>query len=281
MNTVFQHKQEQQTKLIGYIVTGSFHILLLALLWFSVLREQDPPLRTGGMELSMALGEIDMGGPSEVPVAEPEAVEAIPEPTPDEQQTVTQDVEEVQVTSKKVVENPKKAEVKKPVDKPIDKPIEKPRTADQRALFKKNTSATAQGGSGDGAVPGNEGNPNGVEGGSPDGNGIGNGLGGSGNGTGRGIGDGSDGYELLRRSIAYRPKVSDNSRETGIVVVAITVDRNGKVIKAEAGVKGSTTLEPALLEKARQGALEARFSPRTDGTGEQYGTISFNFKVIK
>ncbi len=279
MNTVFQDKQEQQTKLIGYIATGSFHVLLLVLLWFSMLKEHDPPLDAGGMELSMALGELDMGGPSDVPVAEPTPVEAVPAPAPEEQQTVTQDVEEVQVAAKKIIETPKKTEVKKPVEKPVEQPVEKPRTADQRAMFKKNTSATAQGGSGDGSIPGNEGRPDGVEGGSPDGNGIGNGLGGTGNGTGTGNGDGNGvGYSLDGRILARRPDVTDNSRETGTVVVSITVDRSGKVTKAEPGYKGTTNLTPALLEKARRGAMEARFSPKPDGPEEQFGTMTFIFR---
>ncbi len=277
MNTVFQDKQEQQTKLIGYIATGSFHVLLLVLLWFSMLKEHDPPLDAGGMELSMALGEMDMGGPSDIPVAEPEPVEAVPEPVVEEQQTLSQDVEEVQVAAKKTVETPKKVDVKKPVEKPIEKPIEKPRTADQRAMFKKSTSATAQGGSGDGSIPGNEGNPDGVEGGSKDGNGIGNGLGGTGNGTGTGNGDGV-GFDLKGRSLARKPDVTDNSRETGKVIVNITVDRTGKVTKAEVGAKGTTTLAPALLEKAKRGALDTRFSPKPDGPEEQFGTMTFIFR---
>ncbi|MFN5885926.1 MAG: energy transducer TonB, partial [Bacteroidota bacterium] len=56
------------------------------------------------------------------------------------------------------------------------------------------------------------------------------------------------------------------------------VDRNGRVIKATPGQKGTTTLSPVLLEKAKQGALETRFSTRSDGPEEQYGTITFIFR---
>lgn len=274
MDQVVLKKQEQQRKWIGYGTTAVVHALLVLLLWWAMLHPPDPPMEYGGMELSMALGQPDMGGPSEVPVAEPTPVEPIPEPVTEEQQTVTQDVEEVPVTAKKI-ETPKKTEVKKPVEKPIQ-PVEKPRVADQRAMFKKSTTAAAQGGSGDGDIPGNEGRPDGVEGGSPDGNGIGNGLGGTGGGTG--MGDGLGSFDLKGRKLARRPDITDNSRETGTVVVGITVDRNGNVIKAEPGIRGTTNLTKVLLEKAKQGALDARFSPRSDGPDEQYGTMTFVFK---
>jgi periplasmic protein TonB len=83
---------------------------------------------------------------------------------------------------------------------------------------------------------------------------------------------------LRGRSLSRRPDITDNSRETGKVVVAIVVDRTGKVIKATPGQKGTTTLSPVLLEKAKQGALDARFSPKPDGPEEQYGTMTFVFR---
>lgn len=267
-------KEEQQRKWIGYGVTTAVHALLLLLLWWAMLHPPDPPIEYGGMELSMALGQPDMGGPSEVPVTDPSAPQSVPETVTEEQQVVTQDIEEVPVTAKKV-EVKKKQEVKKPVEQPKE-PVEQPRVADQRSLFKKKTTATSEGGSGDGDIPGNEGRPDGVEGGSPDGNGIGNGLGGTGGGTG--MGDGLGSFDLKGRSIARKPDITDNSRETGKVVVGITVDRTGRVIKAQPGIKGTTNLAPVLLEKARLGALEARFSPKPDGPEEQYGTMTFVFR---
>jgi hypothetical protein len=83
---------------------------------------------------------------------------------------------------------------------------------------------------------------------------------------------------LKGRSLQRRPDVSDNTRETGKVVVSIIVDRTGKVIKAIPGQKGTTTLNPALLEKAKQGAMDTRFSAKPDGPEEQYGTITFVFR---
>jgi len=259
-------KQEQKNKLLGYGFTTAFHVLILVLLWWAMLHPPDPPLEYGGMELSMALGQQDMGGPSVVPVETLTPAEQIPQPVTEEQ-VVTQDAEEVPVTAKKVVVKKKKEVVK---------PVEKPRVADERALFKKKVTASSDGGRGDGDISGNEGNPNGDIKGSSDGNGTGNGLGGSGGGTA--MGDGLGSYDLKGRSMAQKPDITDNSRETGKVVVGITVDRNGRVIKVQPGIKGTTNLSPILLEKARQGALQARFSAKLDGPDEQFGTMTFVFR---
>lgn len=272
-------KEGQKNRWVGYGVTCSIHGALFILLWYAVLHTPDPPLSYGGMELSMSLGEPEMGGPNDIPTETPEAVPPTPENEPvQEEQMVTQDAEDVEVTAPKVEEQ-KKTEVKKPVDKPIETPVEKPREADQRSLFKKKTTTTAEGGRGSGDIAGNEGRPDGDPDGSPDGNGHGNGLGGSGGGTGTGHGDGNGiGYSLAGRYLSEKPEITDNSKETGKVVVSIVVDRKGNVIKATPGIKGTTNLTPVLLEKAKQGALQTRFSPNPDGPEEQYGTMTFIFR---
>ena len=274
MESAYINKDDHKSKLTGYAVTTIVHAVLIGLLWWSVLTIPDPPLGYGGMELSMALGEFDMGGPNEETVAEPTPLENKPEQESIEEEVLSQDDDEVAATVKKTSKLKKPTEVKKPTEKPI----EKPREVDKRALFSKKTTATNEGGHGDGSVTGNQGNPDGIEGGSPDGNGIGNGLGGSGGGSGTGIGDGMGSFDLKGRSLSKKPDIIDNSRETGKVVVGITVDRSGKVIKVQPGIKGTTNLSPALLEKARLGALDARFSPRNDGQDEQYGTMTFVFR---
>lgn len=269
MDTVKLQKEEQQRKWIGYGVTTFVHALLLLLLWWAMLHPPDPPMEYGGMELSMALGAPDMGGPNDVPVETPAA--AVPT-TPVEEQVATQDIEEVPVTVQKKKETPKETTKQKT---PVE-PVEQTRVADSRSLFKKNQNQTSEGGRGDGVIPGNEGSENGNPDGSPDGNGTGNGQGGTGNGTG--MGDGMGSYDLRGRSLAVRPEITDNSRETGRVVVQIVVDRTGRVIKAVPGQKGSTTSSSILWEKAKQGALDARFSPKPDGPEEQYGTMTFVFR---
>lgn len=287
-------KDDTRSKLAGYIGSGVIHLIIFAILWFVVIGPADPPLTDsgGGTGLSISLGEADMGGPSETPVTDPQT----PEPMPPQEQTETpvvvdetDDAPDAVVTQPK--ELPKKTEPKKTVEKPVvtkpveTPPVEKPRQADQKSLFKKRNTTTDESGYGSGEAPGNQGSQDGSPDGSANGNGNGYGTGGSGggvgNGNGRGTGSGSgDGisYDLKGRSIQRKPVIEDQSKETGKVVVAIVVDRNGRVTKAMPNQRGTTTLNAALLEKAKQGALETRFTPKPDGPEEQYGTITIEFK---
>jgi protein TonB len=267
---VNKEKEEKKHKIAGYITSAVVHVLLILLLLWLALMPPDPPLEYGGMELTMSLGEANMGGPNPVPVQTPAQV--TPPPTQaQEEQVATQDLEDA--PSIKPQEKSKKKQESK-VQTP-EEPVEKPRQVDQRALFKKKSGDNA-GGFGDGSVLGNEGSPDGSPGGSPDGNGRGDGLGGSGGGGGSGDGWGS--FDLAGRNLTRIPNIVDNSSETGKVVVQIVVDRNGRVVKAVPGQKGTNTSSSQLWEKAKQGALDARFSPKSDGPEEQYGTMTIIFK---
>jgi outer membrane biosynthesis protein TonB len=299
------YRIERRNQLISYGTTFLVHALILLLLWWAVMFPPNPPweeMGGGGSEIAMSFGDPNMGGPDLIPVETDISPALPPEPDPptDQATNLTQDVEDAPAIDAPV-EKPKETEVKKKIEKllepkkePVKKPepVEKPRQVDQNALFKKKGATGVSKGSGNGDIPGNEGRTDGDPAGSPgggdgsngtggsgDGTGTGNGTGsGSGNGAGNGSGDGFGDYDLKGRSLSRRPDVSDNSRETGRVVVQIVVDRNGKVIKAIPGYKGTTTLNSSLLEKAKRGALDARFSPKPDGPEEQFGTMTFVFR---
>lgn len=268
-------KQEKEHKIIGYVTTTVVHILLFLLLWFLVLETPNPPLEYGGMGLTMALGTPDAGGPLTEPVQEASATEPLPETPEVIEQVATQDFEEapaVAAPKEKVPEKPKK-----PVEKPKE-PEEKPRVADAKSMMTKKDKLTAS--SGDGSAPGSEGEPDGKPNGSPNGKGDGSGRpdGGSGNAPGSGgNGKGFD-YKLSGRSVTRRPIIEDNSREIGKVVLDIEVDRTGKVLRVTLGT-GSTTLSPILIAKAKQAALETRFTPNPEAPETQAGTITINFKL--
>ncbi len=108
---------------------------------------------------------------------------------------------------------------------------------------------------------------------------------GVGDGPGTGIGDGTPGgpggtgWDLKGRSLLKKPARMTDSEEEGIVVVEIIVNENGKVIKATAGSRGSTTTNAKLYSKARSAAFEAKFSPSPDGIKEQRGTYTFVFTL--
>lgn len=99
------------------------------------------------------------------------------------------------------------------------------------------------------------------------------GQGGSGPGTqGSGIS-----YSLSGRSATSTPKPNYPGREEGIVVVSITVDKNGNVTQATAGARGSTTMNAELLNAARNAALLAKFNVDNNAPAFQTGTITYRF----
>ncbi|MBC8004182.1 MAG: hypothetical protein H7X84_01820 [Verrucomicrobia bacterium] len=95
-------------------------------------------------------------------------------------------------------------------------------------------------------------------------------------GPGNGAGNGTS-YSLDGRSGLSLPKPVYTENEDGIVVVQITVDKNGAVTKAEPGVKGSNTANPQLIAAARKAALSARFNADPNAPAFQVGTITYRF----
>ena len=99
------------------------------------------------------------------------------------------------------------------------------------------------------------------------------GPGGSGSGTqGSGIS-----FSLSGRTATSTPKPNYPGREEGIVVVSITVDKNGNVTAATAGARGSTTMNAELLNAARTAALLAKFNVDNNAPAFQTGTITYRF----
>jgi colicin import membrane protein len=65
----------------------------------------------------------------------------------------------------------------------------------------------------------------------------------------------------------------------GIVVVEVTVNRNGDVTSALPGVRGSTIQNINLLNAAQRAAERARFNVRPDAPAFQKGTITYHFRL--
>ena len=74
-----------------------------------------------------------------------------------------------------------------------------------------------------------------------------------------------------------KPKPNYNCNEEGTVIVEITVNKDGKVIEAKAGVRGTTNAANCLTSQAKIAALNTKWSPSPDGTEKQVGTITYNF----
>ena len=130
------------------------------------------------------------------------------------------------------------------------------------------TDGTASDGSeGDDKSPGDKGNPNGdpyasTYYGQP-------GPGGS----------GGVGYGLNGRGKPTNSKVVQECNEAGIVVVKIVVNREGRVVKAIPGEKGTTNLDKCLLDPARETALTFRWKPDANAPERQIGFVIVKFSL--
>lgn len=196
-----------------------------------------------------------------------------------------------------IKETPKKDD-KKPVDKiPDTKPATTTTTPTKPQPDKSVTNAIGNllGGDGNSNKAGNQGKPSGnlnsqgYDGdgsggsgtGSGGGNGSGQGLGtgsGYGSGSGGGIGSGHGDYKLEGRKRVSVPQIQYKCNESGVVVISITVDKSGKVVKAERGRGGKNDVK-CLVDVAIQIALDTKFDENSLAPHYQYGTITFNLKA--
>jgi colicin import membrane protein len=96
-------------------------------------------------------------------------------------------------------------------------------------------------------------------------------------GNGSGLGTSGISYSLSGRGSTSLPKPKYDYQGEGIVVVEVTVDRAGNVIKADAGIKGSTTLDDYFLKVSKEAAMLAKFEVKPDAPAIQKGTITYNF----
>lgn len=92
----------------------------------------------------------------------------------------------------------------------------------------------------------------------------------------KGIGKG---YGLNGRNLKSNGKVIQECNQEGIVVVRITVNKLGKVINAEPGVKGTTNTHPCLLVPAKKTALMHEWYPDSKAPEQQIGFVVIQFKL--
>ena len=92
---------------------------------------------------------------------------------------------------------------------------------------------------------------------------------------------GDPNYNLAGREALVKPKEQPNCEEEGIVVVSIEVDKEGKVIRAISGVKGTTNSANCLLKPAREAALKTTWNADPNSPSKQKGTIIYKFSLTK
>jgi hypothetical protein len=84
-------------------------------------------------------------------------------------------------------------------------------------------------------------------------------------------------YVMNGRKMTRQPTVNNLTTEKGIVVVEITINKYGNVIKAEPGGEGTTTTSQYLLTKAKQAAESVAFDSAPTSPLEQKGSITITF----
>lgn len=95
---------------------------------------------------------------------------------------------------------------------------------------------------------------------------------------GSGPGKGGVGYGLGGRGKISNKVYKQECNEEGLVVVEIRVDRNGRVIKATPGIRGTTGTN-CLFEAAKKTALSFKFSADKNAPATQVGFVSINFSL--
>jgi membrane protein involved in colicin uptake len=96
---------------------------------------------------------------------------------------------------------------------------------------------------------------------------------------GSGPGKGGVGYGLGGRGRPSRQIYKQDCNEYGLVVVRIEVNRQGKVIKATPGIRGTTNTHPCLLEPAKKIAESHKWPTDSKAPAIQIGFVSINFDV--
>ncbi len=94
-----------------------------------------------------------------------------------------------------------------------------------------------------------------------------------------GIGKGMEESSLGKRKAIERPTPEYNCKEQGKVIVEITVDKDGNVIKAYAGTKGTTNFSKCLLQASKEAALKTKYEPLLNENINQLGYLTYNFSL--
>jgi hypothetical protein len=248
---------------------------LLVLSLFIAIGTFQPPEEAGmgGMVVNYGTSVEGMGSDYtsiEEPSADPNANNQPPDKVvPDQQVTpeksaessdkeiTTQNTEEAVSINTKKTSKPSTPTATTVVDKPAKPAI------NQNALYKGKSSKGTGGGDGTGSTPGNQGSVNG----DPLANNYGEG----------GSGFGNTPIALRRFTNLVTPQ--DDGQKTGKIAVRITVNKQGIVVEATPGVKGTTLQDLDLWAKCKAAVMGARLNQSESAPDLQTGVVVFNFKV--
>ncbi|MHA7843397.1 MAG: energy transducer TonB [Winogradskyella sp.] len=277
LETIHQRNAARITVLIA--------LLLFLLLFFVGPQYLDPPEEYG---VAVNFGTTDFGSGNKSLAQPKEAVEekiveeTKPEPSVSEPTEATQRTEDVLTQENAealAIKKQKEAEAKAKAE--ADRIAREKREAEERKKREeaekvknldnliggvKNSKGNDDGGEGDDNVGGNKGQLDG----DPYAPSY---FGGS------GPGKGGVGYGLGGRGKPSREIYKQDCNEYGLVVVRIEVNRQGKVVKATPGIRGTTNTAPCLLEPAKKIALSHKWPADSNAPTTQIGFVSINFDI--
>lgn len=229
----------------------------------------DPPPENG---IAVNFGTSDVGQ-GEIQPTEP--IKSAPTPTvsepvtSNEENTLTQDDDSPVVVTPKKDNTKPKTETPKETPKPkveTPKPSNSTTNALDALINGPKSDGNTTGGHGDDGLPGNKGDPNGSI--------YANSFYGDGTGTGKGIG----GYGLTGRGKPTNGKIIPDCNEEGFVVVEVHVDRDGRVVNAIPGQKG-TTGSICLFEAAKKTAFTYKWQSAPNAPKIQKGFVIVKFQL--
>lgn len=283
--SLLKTKYEKKSAIITTVISVTL-ILLLLLFGFTYL---DPPPEKG-IAINFGTSEVGSGDvqPTEPIKSSPQKNTTPPnEPqeemsTPVKEEVTTQDTEEAPVIEKdknkkknksqeeKETKDPvkevKPQKEKEPEKQPDPQPEKSTSDAINSILNGPEKEGKANGGEGNDNQAGDKGDPEG----DPNAKSY--------YGQGKGL-DGDGNYRLGGRKALNKEKFVQDCNESGIVVVKIEVNQQGKVISASAGSQGTTNTARCLMEPAKRAALATKFNSDVNAPVKQTGYIEYEFKL--
>ena len=270
-----EYREEENNYPKAFLLTGII-LAVFFLVCYIIILPMPPKTEDGTGGILVNYGTVDEGmGSDYMSTEEPSVAEKAnhtkpdkvtpappteekPQPESSDKAVVTQNTEdapEVAAPTKKPTNTVTAAQPTKTAAKPV---------VNQNALYKgKATTGTGEG-DGTGKVPGNQGKPTGTT--------LTNNYNGTGSGNGGNL-------NMSQRSFVSRPAVSDDNRQSGKIMVDIRVDKDGNVVYARAGARGTTISDAALLQKCEDAVKNSKLNPLDSAPETQVGTVVFVFKV--
>ena len=230
-------KENKRTGIIIALIVHLFVFLFLIFTSFDTPKQEDK-------ERIVAVMDFSGGGGS---AGGSESTQPQEEPTQESEETESSDSSEEVVTQE----------------------TESPAESSSAPASKNENNSSAQEESKKDPKYGNLGNVFGKGNGKGDkeGNGDGGSGGGTGGGNGPSVGSGDGIGDGKGRILKFKPDFVNPTQETGKVIVAITINRDGKVIKAVAkpNNSGTTTSNVVLLRSAEKQAKQLKFNAMPNG----------------